>query len=78
MIITCEKSLKDFEFWSGGKDRAVLLTDEEMAIVEQNIEELYPNGIDETALNDLFWFDFEWICELIGTDEETVMARDEA
>jgi len=78
MIITCEKSLKDFEFWSGGKDRAILLTDEELAIVEQNIEELYPNGIDETALNDLFWFDFEWICELIGTDEETVFARDEA
>lgn len=67
MKTICERSLATFEFWSGGgKDRAMMLTYEEMEMVEEVLEDIYPDGIDETTLNDLFWFDFEWVCESIG------------
>lgn len=75
MKLTCEKSLQDFEFWSGAVDRVQCLTSDELDIIESELEQLYPDGMDETQLNDLFWFDFDFICELIGTDEETVLDR---
>ena len=52
-----EESLRDFQFWSGGKDRAELLTDEQFDIVEQMMEEIEPaDGWSDTAINDFFWF----------------------
>lgn len=35
---------------------------------EELIEELYPDGIDETALNDILWFEDEWLFEQLGID----------
>ena len=66
MKLYSEKRLHSFEFWSGAKDRAAMLTDEELDAVETNLEELYPDGMDEMTVNDLFWFDFESVCEWIG------------
>lgn len=66
MIITREESLTNFKFWSGAKDNAEKLTTEQLEEVERQLEEIYPEGMTETQINDLFWFDFEWICELIG------------
>jgi len=77
MKIHSEKSLSDFEFWSGGKDRAEKLTLEELDQIEATLEELYPDGIDETQLNDLFWFDFETVAEWIGETEEGILNREE-
>lgn len=37
---------------------------------ESLIDELYPNGIDETQLNDILWFDGEWILEQLGLSED--------
>ena len=34
------------------------------------IEELYPDGIDETQLNDILWFKSEWVYEMLGISEE--------
>ena len=34
------------------------------------IEELYPDGIGETELNDLLWFEDEWIYETLGISED--------
>ena len=32
---------------------------------------MYPEGIDETKLNDILWFEEDWIFESLGiTDEE--------
>lgn len=67
MKVTKEISLEDFEWWSGAKDTADKITEagawEEL---ESILEELYPEGIDETSLNDLLWFDDEWIFETLG------------
>jgi len=64
-----EENLNGFEFWSGAKDRADKLTDNELDQIEVILEDLYPDGMDETQLNDLFWFDFETVLEWIGKEE---------
>ncbi len=69
MKIFWEVSLTNFEFWSGAKDRAAKLTDDELEQIESMLEELFPEGIDKTAVNDLFWFDFESVLEWIGKEE---------
>lgn len=34
------------------------------------LEELYPEGISETGLNDLLWFESDFIFENLGIDED--------
>lgn len=71
MKIYSEKSLRSFEFWSGAKENANELTGAQLDEVETILEDLYPEGMDETQINDLFWFEFDTIKEWLGiTDEE--------
>lgn len=37
---------------------------------ESLIEELYPEGIEEVTLNDILWFEPEFILESLGLSEE--------
>ena len=37
---------------------------------ESLIEELYPEGIEEVTLNDILWFESDWILESLGLSEE--------
>ncbi len=67
MIITSDKSLRNFEFWSGAYDNANQLTLEQLDQLESVLESMYPNGIDETELNNLMWFEFDTIKNWIGT-----------
>ena len=66
MTIKTEQSLSNFEFWSGAKTNAEQLTSEEFDTLENELEDLYPDGMTETEINDLLWFDFEWVCETLG------------
>lgn len=70
MKIYSEKSLSNFEFWSGGKESADLLDSDQLDQVEAILEDLYPNGISDTELNDLFWFDFDEVKRWIGFEPE--------
>lgn len=70
MKIYSETSLVNFNFWSGAKDNAEELTSEQLEQIEAELEELYPDGMSETELNDLFWFDIDWLKELVGIEEE--------
>ena len=76
MKIYREESLSGFEFWSGAKDFAEKLTDNEFDQIEDNLTELYPDGMDETELNDLFRFEPETVCEWLGLDYDEVMERE--
>lgn len=72
MKIYKEESLCHFEFWSGAKDRASRLTFEQLDQVENILEGCWPEGMSETEINDLFWFDFDTVCEWLdipGEDE---------
>ena len=65
MTIKTEQSLRNFEFWQRAKINAEQLTSEEFDELENNLEDFYPDGMTDVELNDLFWFDFEWICEIL-------------
>jgi hypothetical protein len=69
MKIYKEESLSNFEFWSGAKDRAEKLTTEELDQIESILEDTYPDGMEDTQINDLFWHDFETVLEWIGKEE---------
>jgi len=78
MKIYSEISLRDFEFWSGAADRVKYLTSDEMDTIEQMLEEQYPDGIDETELNDFFWFEEDTIAEWLGYSSfDEIMNRDD-
>ena len=71
MKVYSEIGLESFEAWSGGLDtkRAILSHDKETEF-ENYIEETYPDGLSETELNDLLWFEDEFIFEYLGMNEE--------
>ena len=78
MKIYSEKSLREFNFWSGAADRVKYLTAEELDTIEATLEELYPEGMSETIVNDLFWFDEDTIAEWLGYDDfDALMRRDD-
>ena len=79
MKVYSEMSLTSFEFWGGAKDRAKMLTYEELERIGEVIEELYED-IEDVVLNDWFWFDFSWVCESIGLKydvENDIIIREE-
>ena len=66
MRIVKEISVEDFEGWSGANDTIEVI--EKAGKVDEFdalIEELYPDGLSETSLNDLLRFDYEWIYETL-------------
>lgn len=70
MTTITEQSLRSFEFWGGAKDNADELTIEQFDKLENILEELYPDGMTETQLNDLMWFDFDTIKNWLGIEED--------
>jgi len=77
MIIKTEKDLTNFDFWSGAVSLSNRLTYTELKQITEQLEELYPDGMTETQINDLFWFDEDFICEMIGENIEEVLKRSE-
>lgn len=66
MKIWEEKQLRDFEFWSGARDRVECLYLNDLDIIEDIFEELYPDGMEDAQINDIFWFEEDWIAEMLG------------
>lgn len=74
MTIMREQSLREFEFWSGAKPVADRLSYDELDTIEEALSECGP--MDETAINDFFWFDTETLCEWLGITEDELWARE--
>lgn len=71
MKIFTEKGIAGFEAWSGAVDtKQTIIDNNKEDEFDALIEELYPDGIDETALNDLLWFEPEWIFEALSISED--------
>lgn len=78
MKIYEEKSLRNFDFWSGAKDTVKYLTDDELDTIESILEDIYPDGMEDTQINDLFWFEDDTIADWLGYEDfEAIMHRDE-
>jgi hypothetical protein len=66
-----ETRLTDFQAWSGAVDtKNTIIDNDKMEDFEALIDELYPDGLSETQLNDLLWFDSEWVFESLGIEIE--------
>lgn len=62
-----DESLRNFKFWSGGKDTADELTYEQIDEIELYLESIYSEGdVSDTDINDFFWFERELISEILG------------
>lgn len=67
MKVTSETTLRNFKAWSGAKETLkTIIREDKTEELEFLIEELYPEGLTETQLNDILWFDDEWIFEQLG------------
>ena len=77
MTITYELDLNRFEAWSGAKDTLDRIQREgKCAELENILEELYPDGMTETELNDLLWFDSESVYEWLGIRSEEQIEKE--
>lgn len=74
MKIYKEDSLSNFEWWSGAVYTAQRIWEERGTEgwneLEAILEDAYPDGMDETELNDLLWFEPETIFEWLGIGDE--------
>jgi len=74
MKIYRDESLSNFEFWSGAISNAEEFTLEELDRIGEELEAAdNGDGYKETQINDLMWFEPEYLASLIGLewDSET-------
>jgi hypothetical protein len=66
-----ETTLENFNAWSGATDtKKTILDNNKGDDFDSLIEELYPDGLSETKLNDLLWFESDWIFESLGIEKD--------
>ena len=73
MRITKELNLTNFEFWSGAENHKFSYN--ELKDLEFHFDELYSDGMEETQINDIFWFEEEFLCGLLGIDFDEYLER---
>lgn len=72
MKIYSEISIAGFKAWSGAVstlDR--IIAENKCDELEFILEDMYPDGMDETELNDLLWFDSDTVFEWLGIRTES-------
>lgn len=74
---TMDESLKitsdisSYTPWSGAVETFEKIKDAGMIDdLDFLLEDIYPDGITETQLNDILWFDADWVLESLGLKEE--------
>jgi hypothetical protein len=69
MKIISEISIEDFNAWSGAKEtKAAIIEAGKTEEFDSFIEELYPDGLTDTQLNDFLWFDEGFIFSSLGME----------
>lgn len=78
MLVKTELYVEEFEFWSGACETVEELTQEELETIWNYLEECYPDGMTDTEINDFFWFERDYIAELLGyNDFDELMKKNE-
>ena len=72
------EDLNDYRPWNGAVDTYKTIEEhDKLEELEQLIDELYPDGISFTGLNDLLWFDNEFVFEQLGIQDEEEETEEE-
>lgn len=73
-VINDCQTLRNFDAWSGAVEtKKTILEHDKEEDFECLIDELFPDGLTDTQLNDILWFDSEWVFECLDirlTDED--------
>lgn len=78
LTITKTMDIYDFEPWSGAVETYERVNNAGMlGDLDAILEDVYPDGIDETGLNDLLWFDSDTVLDWLGLSEEEEEEEDE-
>ena len=71
MKIYSELNLNNFKPWSGAVSAFERIQKEnKLNELEEVLDELYPDGISDTTLNDILWFEEEYLFNLLGIRSE--------
>ena len=71
MTVLKRCNLGEFEAWSGAEETLERVIKEgKLKELELLLEEVHGEEIDDTTLNDILWFEDEWIFEQLGIEEE--------
>lgn len=63
--------LSDYQPWSGAVETYERIKDAgKLDAFEAEMELIYPEGLTMTELNDILWFEPEWVYELLGMDND--------
>ena len=61
----------NYKPWSGAVDTYDQIHNAgKLEALEDLLEVLYPDGLSETALNDLLWFESQWVLDNLGVGQE--------
>ena len=72
MKIISDITLRDFQTWAGATEtKDKILEENKGEEFESLVDEMFPEGLTDTQLNDYLWFDEESIYESLGIVEES-------
>ena len=63
-------NFSDYQPWAGARDTyAHIDCHNKLEELDNLITECYPDGLTKTELNDLLWFDSDWILSSLGIED---------
>ena len=66
------EGIENFSPWSGAIETYEAIEEAgKLEDLEFLLDEIYPDGLTETELNDLLWFDDEWLFASLGMETDT-------
>jgi len=72
-IINEDLDIRDFKAWSGAVETQKRIVEEDKwREFNEWMEEIFPDGLTETKLNDILWFEEEWVFEELGIKVEKI------
>lgn len=70
------EDLNTYEPWSGAIDTwEIVKTAGKVEELDFLLEDMYPNGIEATDLNDLLWSESSWIYDMLDIDVDEIKER---
>lgn len=60
----------DYQPWEGARYTYALIDcHKKLEDLDNLITDCYPEGLTETELNDILWFDSEWVLDSLGIED---------
>lgn len=60
-----------YQPWAGARDTYALIDcHNKLEDLDNLITECYPEGLTETQLNDILWFESDWVLDNLGIEDD--------